>query len=140
MARTAVFAGLVVDEMDRPVAVTQVGPDAFYVVDDEGFLRHVPSESVDRHVLVALQEGVLSNREAVVQAMLDYLGKDDLFTKAAVESSLGQMGEQMQQLLNVGLPEEARQWLGLMGFRVVIDVHGEVVDLEMPGTADPDDE
>jgi len=126
--------------MDRPVAVTQVGPDAFYVVDDEGFLRHVPSESVDRHVLVALQEGVLSNREAVVQAMLDYLGKDDLFTKAAVESSLGQMGEQMQQLLNVGLPEEARQWLGLMGFRVVIDVHGEVVDLEMPGTADPDDE
>mgnify|MGYP000924750716 FL=1 len=140
MARTAVFAGLVVDEMDRPVAVTQVGPDAFYVVDDEGFLRHVPSESVDRHVLVALQEGVLSNREAVVQAMLDYLGKDDLFTKAAVESSLGQMGERMQQLLNVGLPEEARQWLGLMGFRVVIDVHGEVVDLEMPGTADPDDE
>jgi len=140
VARTAVFAGLVVDEMDRPVAVTQVGPDAFYVVDDEGFLRHVPSESVDRHVLVALQEGVLSNREAVVQAMLDYLGKDDLFTKAAVESSLGQMGEQMQQLLNVGLPEEARQWLGLMGFRVVIDVHGEVVDLEMPGTADPDDE
>ncbi len=140
MARTAVFAGLVVDEMDRPVAVTQVGPDAFYVVDDEGFLRHVPSESVDRHVLVALQEGVLSNREAVVQAMLDYLGKDDLFTKAAVESSLGQMGEQMQQLLNVGLPEEARQWLGLMGFRVVIDVHGEVVDLEMPGTGDSDDE
>ncbi len=33
-----------------------------------------------------------------------------------MESSLGQMGEQMQQLLNVGLPEEARQWLGLMGF------------------------
>ncbi len=138
MARAAVFAGLVVDENDRPVAVTQVGQDAFYVVDDEGFLRHVASESVDRHVLVALQEGVLSNRDAVVRAMLDYLGKDDLFTKAAVENSLGQMGEQMQQLLNVGLPEEARQWLGLMGLRVVIDVHGEVVDLEMPSAAEPD--
>ena len=140
MARTAVFVGLVVDENDRPVTATQVGQEAFYVVDDEGFLRHVPSEAVDRHVLVALQEGVLSNREAVVQAMLDYLGKDDLFTKAAVESSLGQMGEQMQQLLAVGLPEEARQWLGLMGFRVVIDVHGDVVDLAMPGAIDPDDE
>ena len=140
MARTAVFSGLVVDENDRPVAVTQVGQEAFYVVDDDGFLRHVPSEAVDRHVLAALQEGVLSNREAVVQGMLEYLGKDDLFTKAAIETSLGQMGDQMQQLLNVGLPEEARQWLGLMGFRVVIDVHGEVVELEMPGAVNPDDE
>lgn len=133
MARTAVFAGLVVDEKDQAVAVTTVGQEAFYVVDEGGFLRHVPSESVDRHVLAALQESVLDHREAVVEGMLDYLGKDDLFTKAAVESSLGQMGEQMQQLLNVGLPEEARQWLGLMGFRVVIDVHGDVIDLEMPG-------
>jgi predicted short-subunit dehydrogenase-like oxidoreductase (DUF2520 family) len=133
MARTAIFAGLVVDDRDQAVAVTRVGHEAFYVVDEDGFLRHVPSESVDRHVLTALQESVLANREAVVEGMLDYLGKDDLFTKAAVESSLGQMGEQMQQLLDVGLPEEARQWLGLMGFRVVIDVHGEVIDLEMPG-------
>ena len=28
---------------------------------------------------------------------------------------------------------------GLMGFRVVIDVHGDVVDLEMPGTIDEDE-
>ncbi len=140
MARTAVFAGLVVDENDRPVAVGHVGQEATYIVDDAGFLRHVPSEIVDRRVLAALQESVLTNREAVVQGMLDYLGKDDLFTKAAVESSIGQMGEQMTQLLNVGLPEEARQWLGLMGFRVVIDVHGEVVELEMPGAVDEDEE
>jgi hypothetical protein len=133
MARVAVFAGLVVDERDQLVAVTRVGQDAHYVVDDDGFLRHVTSESVDRHVLAALQETVLAHREAVVEGMLEYLGQDDLFTKAAVESSLGQMGEQMQQLLDLGLPEEARQWLGLMGFRVVIDVHGEVIDLEMPG-------
>ena len=140
MARTAVFAGLVVDERDRPVAVTRVGQEAFYVVDEDGFLRHVPSESVDCHVLTALQETVLGNREAVVQGMLDYLGQDDLFTKAAVESSIGQMGEQMKQLLEVGLPEEARQWLGLMGFRVVIDVHGDVVELEMPGMVEDEDD
>ena len=46
------------------------------------------------------------------------------------------MGEQMERLLDVGLPEEARQWLGLMGIRVVIDVHGDVVDFEMPGAID----
>ncbi len=140
MARTAVFAGLIVDERDRAVDITHVGQEAYYVVDDDGFLRHVPSEDVDREVLRTLQESVLANREAVVAAMLDYLGQDDLFTKAAIESSIGKMDEQMQQLLDVGLPEEARQWLGLMGFRVVIDVHGEVVDVEMPGTVDYDDE
>jgi hypothetical protein len=140
MARAAVFAGLVVDENDLPVEVTHLGQEAYYVVDDAGFLRHIPSEQVDLQVLEEMQEGVLANREAVVEGMLDYLGKDDLFTKAAVESSIGQMDEQMQQLLNVGLPVEARQWLGLMGFRVVIDVHGDVVALEMPGAVDYEDE
>jgi hypothetical protein len=139
MARAAVFAGLVFDENDRPVDVTHVGPDAYYVVDDDGFKRHIASEVVDRQVLMTLQESVLANREAVVAGMLDYLGKEDLFTKAAVETSLGQMDKQMQQLLDVGLPEDARQWLGMMGFRVVIDVHGDVVDFEMPGAIDEDD-
>ncbi|MBN1246406.1 MAG: hypothetical protein JXC32_02055 [Anaerolineae bacterium] len=138
MARVAVFAGLILDEDDRPVEITQLGAEAFYVVDDDGFKRHIPSEAVDRQVLATLQESVLANREAVVEGMLAYLGKEDLFTKAAIEASLGQMDEQMQQLLNTGLPQEARQWLGMMGFRVVIDVHGDVVELEMPGEIDPD--
>jgi len=139
MARAAVFAGLVFDENDRLVDVAHVGPDAYYVVDDDGFKRHISSEVVDRQVLMTLQESVLANREAVVAGMLDYLGKEDLFTKAAVETSLGQMDKQMQQLLNVGLPEDARQWLGMMGFRVVIDVHGDVIDFDMPGAIDEDD-
>lgn len=139
MARVAVFAGLVLDENDRPVDTTHIGAEAYYVVDDDGFRRHIPSEAVDQQVLVTLQESVLANREAVVAGMLEYLGKEDLFTKAAIDASIGQMDEQMRQLLNTGLPEEARQWLGLMGFRVVIDVHGDVVDLEMPGMDEPED-
>ena len=98
--------------IDQPVDIAHLGPDAYYVVDDGGFKRHIPSEAVDRQVLMSMQGNVLSNREAVVDGMLQYLGKEDLFTKAAVEASLGQMGSQMEQLLNTGLPEEARQWLG----------------------------
>jgi hypothetical protein len=30
--------------------------------------------------------------------------------------------------------------LGLMGFRVVIDVHGDVVELEMPGMVEDEDD
>ena len=50
MARTAVFAGLVIDEYDRPVEVTQVGDEAMYVVNDAGFRRHISSEYVDRQI------------------------------------------------------------------------------------------
>jgi hypothetical protein len=56
------------------------------------------------------------------------LGKDDLFTKAMIESSIDNMGE----LVDHGLPEDARIWLGMLGFRVVINVHGDLVDIVMP--------
>jgi hypothetical protein len=139
MARVAVFAGLVVDEADNPVDVTYVGGEPHYVINDAGFLRHIPSEKVDRHVLSIMQEGVLENRDAVVQGMLQFLGKDDLFTKAAVDASIGQMPENINALLENGLPEDARQWLGMMGLRIVIDLHGDVVDVVMPGSIDPDE-
>ena len=139
MVHQAVFEGLVVDQEERPVEVASIGGEPFYVVDDDGFLRHIPAETIDRQVLVIMQENVLANREAVVEGMLGYMGKDDLFTKAAIEASIGQMGEQMEQLFTTGLPSEARQWLGMMGLRIVIDVHGEVVDLEMPEGVAPDE-
>jgi len=138
MSRVAVFAGLVVDESDNFVDVVYVGNTPYYVVDDDGFLRHILSEKVDRQVLSVMQENVLDNREAVVAGMLEYLGKDDLFTKAAIETSLGQMNENMDQLLNSGIPEETRQWLGLMGFGVVVNVHGEVIHIDMPAAIEPE--
>lgn len=139
MARVAVFEGLVVDEADNAVGVAYVGTESHYVIDDAGFLRHIPTEKVDRQVLAVMQESVLNNREAVVDGMLKYMGKDDLFTKAAVEASIGQMHENVATLLNVGLPEDARRWLGLMGLRIVVDLHGEVIDVNMPGSIDFDE-
>lgn len=130
----AVFEGLVVDENDRPAEVVNLGGEPYYVVMDAGFERHVPAAVVDLQVLEAMKEQVLSQRESVVDAMLQYLGQDDLFTKATVETSIDQMDENLEQLRRVGLPEEARSWLGMMGFRIVIDIHGEIVELELPGT------
>ena len=132
MARAAVFSGLVADEAGNAVEVVHLGGDAYYVIDDAGFERHIPSEVVDCQVLEVLKEQVYSQRELVVESMLDFLQQDDLFTKAAIESSVDQMDENIEQLLQTGLPEEARSWLGLMGFRVTVDVHGDVVDLDFP--------
>jgi hypothetical protein len=37
--------------------------------------------------------------------------------------------------LNTGIPEEGRAYMGMMGFRVVINVHGEVIEVNQPGMA-----
>ena len=128
MARTAMFAGLVFDEAGNPAEIAYVGEDACYVVNDDDFRRHINSTQVDRAVLRFLREQVEDNREVAVQSMLEMMGQDDVFTKAAVESSINHIEE------NVGqpIPEDARQWLGMLGFRIVIDIHGNVVEIQMP--------
>ncbi len=129
----ALFSGLVVDEQDRPVDVTMVGEEPFYVVDDDGFRRHVEGRFVDRQVLEQMRAMIQGNEELISQGTMKMLGQEDIFTKAMIEHSLRNVDEQFDQLLAQGLPEEARAWLGMMGFRVVIDVHGNVVRVEQPG-------
>jgi hypothetical protein len=126
--RSALFAGLVQDEEGRPVEVVMVGDVPNYVVEDAGFRRHVESEIVDRQVIEMLREQFMAHREIATAAMLQMLGKDDLFTKAMIDASI----KNMDQVIKQGLPDDARAWLGMLGFRVVINTHGEVVELEMP--------
>jgi hypothetical protein len=126
--RTALFAGLIQDENGNPVEVVMVGDRPNYVVEELGFRRHIETEMVDRQVIEMLREQFLSHREIATEAMLQMLGKDDLFTKAMIDASI----KNMDQVLEHGLPEGARAWLGMLGFRVVIDTHGQVVRLEMP--------
>ena len=126
--RTALFAGLVQDEKGNPVEVALVGDVLNYVVDDAGFRRHVESETVDRQVIELLRNQFMAHKEIATEAMLQMLGKDDLFTKAMIDASI----QNMDQILKQGLPEDARAWLGMLGFRVMIDTHGQVVELDMP--------
>lgn len=133
MARRALFGGLVIDEWGQAVEVAQVGDEAFYVVDDAGFRRHIPSEDVDRQVLSEMLKMVEGNEEAIAEQTAKMLGQDDLFTHAILINQIKQMGEQVDALLNVGIPEETRSYLGMMGFRVTINLHGDVIDVAQPG-------
>ncbi len=137
MAQFAMFAGLVFDEAGNPAEVASVGNEACYVVLDEDFRRHIDAAELDRHVLRTLREQVEGSRDLAVSTMLDMMGQDDLFTKAAVESSIDRMEEAVGQ----PIPQDALQWLGMLGFRIVIDFHGHVVDLDMPagGIIDEDE-
>lgn len=130
------FAGLVVDEGGAPAEVDYVGESACYVVDDEGFRRFIDAEEVDRQVLRFMREQVDEHRDLAIGQMLDMMGQHDIFTKAALESSINNLEEAVGQ----PVPNEARQYLAMLGFRIVVDVHGEVVEVAMPGTAADDDD
>jgi len=42
--------------------------------------------------------------------------------------------------MNAGIPEDMRAYLGMMGFKVVINMHGEVLDIDQPGSASDDED
>jgi hypothetical protein len=126
----AFFEGLVVTEDGGPVEVSYIGTTAYYVIDDQGFRRHVEAREVDRPVLTQFMEQLQEHREEAVIAMLMQLGQDDLFTKAALESTVRNLS--VDQILDQGLPPQARQMLGMLGFRIVVNLHGEVVRVDMP--------
>ena len=133
----ALFAGLIVDEQDRPVEEAAVGGEPFYVVDDAGFRRHVESRFVDRQVLEQMRTMIQGNEDLISEGTMKMLGQEDIFTKAMIERSLRNVDVQFDQLLAQGLPEEARAWLGMLGFRVVIDVRGNVVRVDQPSAPEP---
>lgn len=125
-----------IDDHGQSVEVAYVADEAFYVVDDDGFLRHIESEYVDRQVLAELARMVEGHEEIISEGTMKMLGQEDIFTKAMIDRSLSQMEENFDRILESGLPEQARYSLGLMGFRVVIDVHGEVLRLDQPEVGD----
>ncbi len=132
----ALFQGLVFNEEGQPAEVESVGGEAFYVVLDADFRRFVEAKAIDRQVLTWLHEQIMANEELVTQGTMSFLGKDDLFTKAMIDASIQGFEEQMERLLQVGLPEEVRAWLGMLGFRVTVNVHGEVVEIDAPSVVD----
>jgi hypothetical protein len=134
MARRALFEGLVFDDKDNLLATTQVGDEAFYVFDDEGFLRHIRAEDVDRQVLSFFLQQLEDNKEIAVAQALSMLGKDDLFTKAAIDAQLSNVN--MDEIMAQGIPAQARDMLAMLGFQIAINVHGEVVDINQPSMPD----
>ena len=67
------------------------------------------------------------------------IGKDDLFTHALIANQLENVDGQMQQMMDKGLPEEGRAYMGMLGFKIVVNHHGEVIRVEQP-TGLPEEE
>src|SRR5512142_3288140 len=135
MSKQALFVGLVVDEYDHVAGSALVGGEAFYVVDDAGFKRHIPAEQVDRQVLVQLQEMMKGSEGLISEQTAKMLGQEDIFTRAMIEQQLKNMDKQFDALMSQGIPEEGRAYLGMLGFKIIINYHGEIVRIEQPPAA-----
>ncbi len=128
----ALFDGLISTEHGEPVETAVVGGITHYVVPDAGFMRHIDSKHIDQQVLQFLRDQLEPHRDRAVEEALKMIGRDDLFTKAMIDASLNNM----EQLLDQGIPEEMRAWLGMMGFRVIVNYRGDVMRVEQPGQTD----
>lgn len=135
----AFFEGLVETEDGAAVDVAYVGGVACYVIDDHGFRRHVEAREIDRVVLGQFLAQLQEHPDEAAKAMLQLMGQDDLFTKAMVDATLRNIN--LDQILDQQMPVEARQWLGLLGFRIIVDLRGQVVRVDLPtAPADWDEE
>jgi len=134
----AFFEGLVETEDGAKVETALIGGEDFYVIDDQGFRRHVEAAAIDRVVLSQFLEQMQEHRSEASQVMMKLMGSEDLFTKAAVDSTLKNIN--VDQVLGSTLPADARQWLGMLGFKIVTDYHGDVIRVDMPAAPDMEDE
>jgi hypothetical protein len=131
VGRRALFADLVFSEEDQTVKVVSIGGIPHYAVPDGDFIRHVEADYVDRQIVELIQERILAMRDAVTEGMIHFLGQEDLFTRASIEHAI----ENMDRILEPGVVDvdELRTALWMTGFRATVDVHGDVVRLDIPG-------
>lgn len=139
MTNKPLFEGLVFDELNQPVEVAYVGNEPCYVVNDAGFRRHIPTEQVDRQVLEHMRELIEGHEGIISDQAAKMLGQEDIFSRAFIESQLKNIDNQFDTLFEAGIPEEGRAYMGMMGFRITINVHGEVLDINQPGVIDSDE-
>jgi hypothetical protein len=133
MSGRPLFEGLVFDENDQLVETATVGDEPCYVVDDNGFRRHIPAEEVDRQVLNFLGEQIEGHEEILSEQIAKMTGQEDIFSKAIFLEQFKNIDRQFDQLIEAGLPEEGRAYMGMTGFKIIINHHGEVIEVEQPG-------
>jgi hypothetical protein len=136
MPRQPLFIGLVMDENDHPAGTAFVGGEPCYVVDDAGFKRHIPSEQIDRQVLELIRQQIHGNEGLLSEQAAKMLGTNDIFSKAMLENQLKNINKQFDTIIENGIPEESRAFMGMSGFKVVVNVHGEILRLEQPSSTE----
>ena len=140
MTNKAVFEGLVFDENDNILNISYVGGEPCYVINDSDFMRHIPAQQVDTQVLDVMREQIIENKDVISEQTAKMIGQDDIFTHAIINNQLENIDDQMNHLKEQGMPESGRTYLGMLGFKIVVNYHGEVVRVDQPAAQVDEDE
>ena len=132
MANYAFFKGLVYDENNNLIETATVGNEAFYIVDDYGFKRHISSREVDEKIFRLFTDQIDGNEEYLANAAAQMTGKTDLFSMAMFKNQLLNVDKEIENMLNQAPPPGLTEFLGMSGFKVNIDIHGEITQVNMP--------
>lgn len=132
--REALFADLVFSEDGERADVVTISGEPFYAVPEDDFLRHVEATYVDRQIVQHLQRRIKQLGEIVTEGIIQMLGEESLFTRPSIEHAI----DHMDQILEPGAVngEQLRTALWMAGFRAIVDVHGDLVRLDIPGWDD----
>jgi hypothetical protein len=127
----ALLADLVFNEEGQPHQEVSIGGVPHYAIPDGDFMRHVEAEYVDRQIVALLRDMLAPMRDAIVEGVIHMMGEEGLFARAAVEQAI----DNMDRILEPGAVDvdEFRTALWMAKFRAVVNVHGDVVRLEIPG-------
>ncbi len=140
MSNNAFFTGLIFDEKDNPVEAVTVGSESFYVVDDYGFKRHIDAREIDEKIIHLFTDQIDGNEDYLANAAANMTGKTDLFSMAMFKNQLKNIDREIEALLRQGPPAGLAEFLGMSGFKVTIDIHGNIVSVNMPSAPGDADE
>ena len=136
----AIFEGMVFDTLGRQLRVAYVGDDPTYVIDDSDFERHVPAGELDRQVWNRMSEGIEGNEDFLSEQTAKLLGQDDIFSIAVIRNQFENRDKQFSELQEKGLPYDLRMYMTMVGFQVVVNHRGEVMEVKQPAVTDEDEE
>jgi hypothetical protein len=127
-----IFKGLVFSDQGKPLSTVKVGEAWFYVLEDSGFDRHIAARPLDESILRWLWDQIRGHEKELAEQAARMTGQEDIFSRAVLQRNLEHPEQQMDQILDAGLPENTRLWLGMMGLRAIVNFHGELVRVEQP--------
>lgn len=138
--KKAIFEGLVYDMDDSLLPVVYVGKEPTYVIDDYGFDRHVPAEDVDRQVWELMSAGIEGKEDMLSEQTAKMLGQEDIFSIAVIRNQLKNRDKQFADLQENGFPHDARMYMSMVGFKVIVNHRGEVQEIKQPTITNEDED
>ena len=140
MATYAFFKGLVYDENNNLIETATIGDESFYIVDDYGFKRHIESREVDEKIFRLFTDQIDGNEEYLANSAAQMTGKTDLFSMAMFKNQLQNVDKEIDNMLKQAPPPGLVEFLGMAGFKINIDIHGDITQVNMPTISEDSDE